>query len=419
MNKKLPFVIDECYTPNPKPTLLLHSCCAPCSSSVIEMLREHFRVTVLYYNPNIFPEAEYIKRCNEQRRFCQSFSTADNPIGFVAADYRNDEFEKIAKGKENAPEGGDRCTACYALRLGEAARYAAANGFDYFTTTLSVSPLKDAARLNAIGEKLGNVHGIKHLTSDFKKKNGYKRSCELSKEYGMYRQDFCGCKYSLAERLLSAKGFIFDADGTLFDTMDFYEDFAPRYVRSLGFEPEDNLREQIRSFTIRECCELLKEKYSLSKTVDEINDDMAYMLAKLYGKDVTLKDGVLEFLQYAKQKGIKMCVGTATAKHLVEMSLKALGIADMFEFVLTCSDVGASKRHPKIYDECAKRLGFEKRDVVVFEDAHHAIVTAKNALYRVVAVRENTELKFLDTIKENSDIYVESMMDLINREKLK
>ncbi|MBR2404637.1 MAG: epoxyqueuosine reductase QueH [Clostridia bacterium] len=415
MNKKLPFVLDEHYTPNPKPTLLLHSCCAPCSSSVIEMLREHFRITVLYYNPNIFPESEYIKRCEEQRLFCQSFSSPDNPIAFVAADYRSDEFEKIAKGKEHLREGGDRCIACYALRLGEAARYAAQNGFDYFTTTLSVSPLKDAARLNAIGEKLAKTYEIKYLTSDFKKQNGYKRSCELSKQYGMYRQDFCGCKYSLAERILSAKGFVFDADGTLFDTMGFYETFASEYVRSLGFEPAPDLREQIRSFTIRECCELLKSTYSVSKTTEEIYDEISRMIANLYAKDAPFKAGVLEFLRYAKSKGIKMCIATATDKNHIEAALAACNAEDMFEFVLTCSDVGVSKRESVIYDESAKRLGLEKRDVVVFEDAHHAIVTAKAANYRVVAVREETELKFADVIEANSDIYVETMTQLIQK----
>ena len=413
MNKKLPFIIDEHYCPNPKPTLLLHSCCAPCSSSVIEMLRECFRVTVLYYNPNIFPKSEYIKRCDEQRRFCQSFSSEDNPIAFVAADYRAEEFEHIAKGKEHLKEGGERCTACYALRLGEAARYASANGFDYFTTTLSVSPLKDAARLNAIGEKLGKVHGVKYLTSDFKKQNGYKRSCELSKEYGMYRQDFCGCKYSLAERILSAKGFIFDADGTLLDTMGFYENFASEYVRSLGFEPAPDLREQIRSHTIKECCELLKTTYAISKATDEIYDEISKMIGEFYADSSTLKSGVLEFLHYAKSKGIKMCIATATDKSHIEMALAACNAEDMFDFVLTCKDVGASKREPVIYDECAKMLGLEKRDVVVFEDAHHAVVTAKAANYRVVAVREDTELKFADVIKINSDIYVETMTELI------
>lgn len=415
MKKTLPFVIDESYTENEKPSLLLHSCCAPCSSSVLEMLCRYFEVTVLYYNPNIFPEKEYVKRCEEQRRFCENFSSADRKIGFVAAQYRSNEFEAVAEGRENAPEGGERCTACYALRLEEAARHAKDNGFDFFTTTLSVSPLKDAKRLNEIGEELGKKYGVRYLVSDFKKQNGYKRSCELSKEYGMYRQDFCGCKYSLADRLLSAKGFIFDADGTLFDTMDFYEEFAARYVRSLGFEPEANIREQIRSMTIRECCEYTKEKYHLDKTVDEIYKDLSDMLVTLYDKEAGAKPGVLEFLRYAKDRGIRMCIGTATAKPLVMLTLKALGIEDMFEFVLTCPEVGASKREPVIYNECTSRLGLTPKDVVVFEDAHHAIITAKNAGYRVVAVRENTELKFMDEILAHSDIYVESMMDLAEK----
>ena len=353
------------------------------------------------------------KRCDEQRSFCRSFSRSDSPIAFVAADYRCEEFDKIAKGKEHHKEGGERCTACYALRLGEAARYASENGFDYFTTTLSVSPLKDAARLNEIGEKLGKAHGIRYLTSDFKKRNGYKRSCELSKEYGMYRQDFCGCRYSLAERIVSAKAFIFDADGTLFDTMGFYETFASEYVRSLGFEPAPDLREQIRSHTIKECCELLKSTYAISKTTDEIYCEISKMIGEFYCTSSIFKPGVAEFLHYAKSKGIRMCIATATDKNHIETALEACCADDVFEFVLTCKDVGASKREPVIYDECVKRLGLGKSDVVVFEDAHHAIVTAKSAGYRVVAVRENTELKFADVINANSDIYVEYMTELI------
>lgn len=400
-----------------RPSLLLHSCCAPCSSSVLETLCAHFDVTVLYYNPNIWPASEFEKRCAEQKRFCDSF-IAGQKIKFVAANHRHEEFDNAVKGLENLPEGEGRCTVCYRLRLEETARYAKEHGYEYFTTTLSVSPLKDAKRLNSIGVELGEKHGIKYLVSDFKKQNGYKRSCELSRQFGMYRQDFCGCKHSLAQRILSAKGFIFDADGTLFDTMDFYEDFGKRYVQSLGFEPEDNIREQVRSFTIMECCEYIKEKYNLPKTVSEIYADLSKMLFDLYDKEASAKSGVLEFLEYARQKGIRMCIATATAKNLVMLTLQSLGIDNMFEFVLTCPEVGASKREPVIYEEAAKRLGLDKKDVVIFEDAHHAISTAKNAGFKVVAVRDNTELAFKEDILAQSDIYVESMMDLIHRDKL-
>ena len=181
------------------PTLLLHSCCAPCSSSVLELLSQYFRVTVLYYNPNIQPEEEYRHRVQEQKRFTETFP-AKNPISFLEGRYEPEKFYAMAKGLEKVPEGGERCRGCFIQRLEETARLAAENGFDYFTTTLTVSPLKNAPLLNEIGQQMGEKYGIPWLPSDFKKKNGYLRSVELSKEYGMYRQDYCGCVYSKAER---------------------------------------------------------------------------------------------------------------------------------------------------------------------------------------------------------------------------
>ena len=181
------------------PSLLLHSCCAPCSSYVLEYLSEHFRITVLYYNPNIYPEAEYTKRINELKRLVSEM-TFRNPVGFIGRDIRSGDFYEAVKGYENCPEGGERCFICYRLRLEEAASAAASGGFDYFTTTLSISPLKNAAKINEIGEELAAKYGVKHLPSDFKKKGGYQRSIQLSKEHGLYRQDYCGCVYSLEER---------------------------------------------------------------------------------------------------------------------------------------------------------------------------------------------------------------------------
>ncbi len=181
------------------PTLLLHSCCAPCSSYVLEYLSQYFRITVFYYNPNIYPDEEYHKRVEEQRRFIEQLP-ARHPISFLEGNFDKARFYAIAKGKERLPEGGERCFACYELRLREAAEYARRLGFDYFTTTLSISPLKNAQKLNEIGQKLEQQYGVAYLCSDFKKKNGYKRSTELSREYGMYRQDYCGCVFSKAER---------------------------------------------------------------------------------------------------------------------------------------------------------------------------------------------------------------------------
>ncbi|MDO4474679.1 MAG: epoxyqueuosine reductase QueH [Eubacteriales bacterium] len=180
------------------PRLLLHSCCAPCSSYVLEYLNKYFEITVFYYNPNIFPEHEFTKRTEEQKRLIEDLPKK-NPIHFIAGDYDQESFYKIARGLESEPEGGERCMKCYELRLRESAKIAKKLGFDYFTTTLSISPLKKADKLNEIGEKISEEYGVNYLCSDFKKKNGYKRSVELSNEYGLYRQDYCGCVYSFEE----------------------------------------------------------------------------------------------------------------------------------------------------------------------------------------------------------------------------
>lgn len=174
---------------------MLHSCCAPCSSYVLEYLTQYFDVTVFYFNPNITPAEEYFKRVDEQKRL---LSEAEYPhsVDFIEGRYDSGEFFDISKGLEDLPEGGERCFKCYRLRLEEAARIAAEGEYDYFTTTLSVSPYKNAAKLNEIGEEMGKKYGVKYLYSDFKKKNGYKRSIELSLKYGLYRQNYCGCVYS-------------------------------------------------------------------------------------------------------------------------------------------------------------------------------------------------------------------------------
>ncbi len=177
------------------PTLLLHSCCAPCSSYVLEYLSEYFAITVFYYNPNIYPDEEYWKRVKEQQEFIARFP-AQYQIKFIEGEFEKERFYELAQGLENVPEGGERCFKCYELRLREAAILAKEQGMDYFTTTLSISPLKNATKLNEIGKQLEDEYGVSYLYSDFKKKNGYKRSVELSHEYGMYRQDYCGCVYS-------------------------------------------------------------------------------------------------------------------------------------------------------------------------------------------------------------------------------
>lgn len=188
----------ECLGKEEKvPKLLLHSCCAPCSSYVLEYLSNYFKITVFYYNPNIYPESEYTKRILEQQTLIAEMKT-QHSVSFIAGSYDKERFYEMAKGLEHLKEGGERCFRCYELRLRESVKLALEGGFDYFATTLSISPLKNAAKLNEIGMRLAKEYGVSYLPSDFKKKNGYKRSIELSKKYGLYRQDYCGCEFSVA-----------------------------------------------------------------------------------------------------------------------------------------------------------------------------------------------------------------------------
>lgn len=215
--------------PDAHKRLFLHSCCAPCSSYCLEYLRQYFEVTVFYYNPNISMPEEYRHRVEEQKRLigelnaqadaamsqnmeemteaksggtvnAEKTGSSLNRISFVEGAYEPERFYEIAKGLEDCPEGGERCFACYELRLREAAQMAKEGGYDYFTTTLTISPLKNAQKLNEIGQRLAGEYGVAYLLSDFKKKGGYQRSIELSREHGLYRQDYCGCVFSKAER---------------------------------------------------------------------------------------------------------------------------------------------------------------------------------------------------------------------------
>lgn len=197
--KELETVIEKNQQAGRVPSLFLHSCCAPCSSHVLEYLSEYFSITVFYYNPNISFSDEYEKRIREQRRLVEQLP-ARHPITFEAGPYEPERFFAMAKGMEQEPEGGARCAGCYRLRLEETARRAAAGGYDYFATTLTISPLKSAEKLNEIGEQLAGIWNVSHLPSNFKKKNGYRRSVELSEIYGLYRQDYCGCVFSKEEQ---------------------------------------------------------------------------------------------------------------------------------------------------------------------------------------------------------------------------
>ena len=180
------------------PTLLLHSCCAPCSSYTLEYLSRYFSITVFYFNPNISPKAEFDKRFAEQKRLIETLPS-ENKISLICGDYNYDEFLNIARGYESVPEGGERCFRCYRMRLEKTAELAKQNGFDYFCTTLSISPLKNSQKINEIGFDVAEKYGVKWLPSDFKKREGYKRSIELSRDYDLYRQNFCGCVFSKSQ----------------------------------------------------------------------------------------------------------------------------------------------------------------------------------------------------------------------------
>ena len=197
--KKLDSILLSMQGRDRRPGLLLHSCCAPCSSYVLEYLTEFFDVTVYYYNPNIHPEQEYRRRAEEQKNLISAMNLS-GPVGFIEGSYDSEHFFALTRGLELDAEGGRRCEICYRLRLESAARMAWERGFDYFTTTLTISPMKNAQVLNEIGNQMARQYGVSYLFSDFKKKGGFQRSIELSRQYGLYRQDYCGCVYSLTAR---------------------------------------------------------------------------------------------------------------------------------------------------------------------------------------------------------------------------
>ena len=200
LDKTLQSIIES----NKRPKLLLHSCCAPCSSYVLNYLSKFFDITIYYYNPNIDSYEEFIKRSQEQIRLISEMPL-EGKVDYVIENYDNNEFNRITKRHKDKPEGSVRCFACYGLRLAHTAKYAKVHGYDYFTTTLSISPYKNSQKLNEIGLRLEKQYGVKYLESDFKKKNGYKQSIELSHKYGLYRQDYCGCIYSKQEHIQKLK----------------------------------------------------------------------------------------------------------------------------------------------------------------------------------------------------------------------
>ena len=197
-DREMQAVLDRLAAEHLRPKLLLHACCAPCSSATLERLAGHFDLSILYYNPNIYPPEEYHRREAELERFVRDAGYTGVPV--IELPYEPREFYDAVRGLEDEPEKGGRCTVCYRMRLERAARYAAEHGFEWFTTTLSISPVKDPVRLNTIGAELAEQYGLNYLQSEFRKRDGYKRSLVLSAEYGLYRQDYCGCEFSKKAR---------------------------------------------------------------------------------------------------------------------------------------------------------------------------------------------------------------------------
>jgi len=189
-------IIEKLILSKEVPKLLLHSCCAPCSSYVLEYLSQYFEITVLYYNPNIYPDEEYKKRVAEQKEFIGQMPSVHS-IDFVEGVFDKEHFYELVRGYESCPEGQERCAICYRMRLETTVKLASEKRMHYFCSTLSISPLKNAGILNEIGEELSKTYGIAWLPSDFKKKNGYQRSIEISRQYGLYRQNYCGCVFSI------------------------------------------------------------------------------------------------------------------------------------------------------------------------------------------------------------------------------
>ena len=202
--KELEKILKKIEDEGTCPSLLLHSCCGPCSSYVLEYLGQYFEITVFYYNPNIYPSEEYWYRVDEQKKIID-LTKARYPIHMIEGAYEVNRFYETIDGMKDLPEGGARCHKCYELRMSEAAKLAKEEGFDYFTTTLTISPHKNSQVLNRIGQEVGARYGVSHLPSDFKKNNGYKRSCKLTSDFGMYRQDYCGCEYSMKETMKRRK----------------------------------------------------------------------------------------------------------------------------------------------------------------------------------------------------------------------
>lgn len=374
--KELDNIIEANRKAGIVPTLLLHACCAPCSSYCLEYLSQFFRITVFFYNPNIYPEKEYAYRAAEIRRLI-SESEYVNEVSLIEGEFNPDEFYSSVKGLEKVKEGGERCFNCYELRLRKTAELGKKMGFDYFTTTLTISPLKNAEKINEIGERLAEEYGIKHLPSDFKKKNGYKRSIELSKEHNLYRQNYCGCAFS--RRQPSYPYAIFDLDGTLLNTLSDLHAAVNFALRKFGF-PERSISE-VRRFIGNGVVKLMER--STPEGTDEKTDAEClsvfreYYLAHM--ADTTAPyEGIIDLLKALREKGVKIAV-VSNKLHPAVAGLCEDYFRGLIDVALGVSEERERKPAPVNVFRAMELMGADKSNTVYIGDSEVDVQTAGNA----------------------------------------
>ncbi len=374
--KELDNIIETNRKAGIVPTLLLHACCAPCSSYCLEYLSQFFRITVFFYNPNIYPEKEYAYRVSEIRRLI-SESEYVNEVSLIEGEFKPDEFYSAVKGLEKVKEGGERCFSCYELRLRKTAELCKEIGFDYFTTTLTISPLKNAEKINEIGEKLAEEYGIKHLPSDFKKKNGYKRSIELSREHNLYRQNYCGCVFSV--RKPSYPYAIFDLDGTLLNTLGDLHAAVNHALREFGF-PERSLAE-VRRFIGNGVVKLM-ERSTPDATDEKTNAECLSVFREYYLShmaDTTAPyEGIIDLLKKLREKGIKIAV-VSNKLHPAVVDLCEDYFGGLIDVALGVAEESERKPAPTNVYKAMELMGADESNTVYIGDSEVDVQTAENA----------------------------------------
>lgn len=374
--KELDNIIETNRKAGVVPTLLLHACCAPCSSYCLEYLSQFFRITVFFYNPNIYPEKEYTYRAGEIRRLIRE-SEYVNEVSLIEGEFSPDEFYSAVKGLEGVKEGGERCFNCYELRLRKTAELCKNLGFDYFTTTLTISPLKNAEKINEIGERLAEEYGVKHLPSDFKKKNGYKRSIELSKEHNLYRQNYCGCVFS--KRQPSFPFAVFDLDGTLLDTLADLHAAVNHALRQFGF-PERSISE-VRRFIGNGVVKLM-ERSTPDGTDESTNTECLgafreYYLAHM--ADTTAPyEGIVDLLKKLRKNGVKIAV-VSNKLHPAVVDLCEDYFSGLIDIALGVAEETERKPAPVNVYKAMELMGADKSNTIYIGDSEVDIQTANNA----------------------------------------